>query len=154
MLSETRKIIAKNKKATYDYFIEDEYECGIALLGTEIKAVRAGKVQLRDSYARIIKGEVFAMAIHISQFEFGNRFNHEPLRVRKLLLHRKEIDRLTGLTKEKGYALIPLRIYLQRGLAKVSLGLAKGKKNYDKRQVLKAKDATRTIERALRERQK
>jgi len=148
------KLVAQNKKATHDYFIEETFECGMVLQGTEIKSIRAGRVQLKDSYARIIHGEVFIVNVHISPYEQGNRYNHDPLRVRKLLMHRKEIDKLVGLTKEKGYALVPLKIYLKNGFAKLLLGLAKGKKNYDKREDLKAKDAKRDIDRALRERQK
>ncbi len=150
----TGKVIAQNKKASHDYFIEETFECGMVLQGTEIKALRAGRVQLKDSYARIINGEIFIINVHISPYEQGNRYNHDPLRVRKLLMHRKEIDKLLGLTKEQGYALVPLKVYLKNGFAKLLLGLAKGKKNYDKREDLKAKDAKRDIDRALRDRQK
>lgn len=146
--------LAQNKKANHDYFIEETYECGIVLQGTEIKSARRGKVQLKDSFARIINGEVFLMNAHISHFEEGNRFNHDPLRVRKLLLHNKQIMKLVGLTKEQGYTLVPLKMYLKNGFAKVLLGLAKGKKDYDKRETLKTKDANRDIQRALRDRQK
>lgn len=148
------KMVAQNKKANHDYFIEETFECGIVLQGTEIKSARRGKVQLKDSFARIINGEVFLMNAHISHFEEGNRFNHEPLRVRKLLLHKKQIMKLLGLTKEQGYTLVPLKMYLKNGFAKVLIGLAKGKKDYDKRETLKTKDANRDIERALRDRQK
>ncbi|MDF2536689.1 MAG: single-stranded DNA-binding protein [Bacillales bacterium] len=147
-------MVAQNKKANHDYFIEETFECGIVLQGTEIKSARRGKVQLKDSFARIINGEIFLMNAHISHFEEGNRFNHEPLRVRKLLLHKKQIMKLLGLTKEQGYTLVPLKMYLKNGFAKVLIGLAKGKKDYDKRETLKTKDANRDIERALRDRQK
>lgn len=148
------KVLAQNKKARHDYFIEDTYEAGIALTGTEIKSIRAGRVQLKDSYARVENGEVLLHKVHISPYAEGNRFNHEPERTRKLLLRRLEILKLIGATRERGYSLVPLSIYLKGGWAKVELGLAKGKKNYDKREDLKKKDAARDIERALRERQK
>jgi SsrA-binding protein len=144
------KVIAQNKKARHDYHIEDTYEAGIVLTGTEIKSVRAGKVNLKDSFARIKDGEVWLYNMHISPYEQGNRFNHDPLRTRKLLLNRAEISRLIGLTKEKGYSLVPLRLYLKGGFAKLELALAKGKKLYDKREDLKRKDAKREMERALR----
>lgn len=148
------KTVAQNKKARHDYFIEEVYETGIALTGTEIKSLRAGRVQLKDSFARIEHGEIMLHKVHISPYDQGNRFNHEPERTRKLLMHRNEILKLIGLTREKGYSLVPLSIYLKGGWAKVELGLAKGKKNYDKRETLKKKDAAREVERALRERQK
>lgn len=148
------KVISQNKKATHDYFIEETYEAGILLTGTEIKSVRAGKVNLKDSFARISNGEAFIHNMHISPFEHGNRFNHEPTRARKLLLHKKEITKLIGLTKEKGYSLVPLKIYLRNGFAKMEIALAKGKKLYDKRQTEAKRDADRQIARALREKQK
>ncbi|MGO0063498.1 SsrA-binding protein SmpB [Brevibacillus fluminis] len=148
------KTLAQNRKARHDYHIEDVYETGIALTGTEIKSVRAGRVQLKDSFARVENGQVMLHNMHISPYDQGNRFNHEPERTRKLLMHRLEILKLIGLTREKGYSLVPLSIYLKGGWAKVELGLAKGKKNYDKREDLKKKDAMREVERALRERQK
>lgn len=147
------KVLAQNKKASHDYFIEETYEAGIVLQGTEIKSIRAGRVNLRDSFARVEKGEVFVYGMHISPYEQGNRYNHDPLRPRKILLHKKEIDRLAGVTKEKGYALIPLKIYIKNGYAKVLVGLARGKKNYDKRESLKKKEAAREIERAFKARQ-
>ncbi|MCA1040379.1 SsrA-binding protein SmpB [Bacillus infantis] len=150
----TGKVIAQNKKANHDYFIEETYEAGIVLQGTEIKAIRAGRVQLKDSYARIINGEIFLINMHVSPYEQGNRYNHDPLRTRKLLLHNKEISKLIGDTKEAGYSIVPLKMYLKNGFAKVLIGLAKGKKNYDKRETLKKKEAGRDIERAFRERQK
>lgn len=148
------KVIVQNKKARHDYYIEDTYEAGIVLTGTEIKSIRLGRVNLRDSYAGIRDGEVYLYNMHISPYEQGNRFNHEPLRTRKLLLHREEIRKLIGLTKQQGYTLVPLRLYLKGGLCKVEIGLAKGKKIYDKRETLKQKDAKREVERALRERMK
>jgi SsrA-binding protein len=148
------KVVAQNKKANHDYFIEDTYEAGIVLQGTEIKAIRGGRVQLKDSYARVHNGEMFLYNMHISPYEQGNRYNHEPLRTRKLLLHKRQIAQLIGETKEAGYALVPLKLYLKNGFAKVLIGLGKGKKNYDKRETLKKKEAGRDIERAFRERQK
>jgi SsrA-binding protein len=148
------KVVAQNKKAYHDYFIEETYEAGIVLQGTEIKSIRASKCNLKDSYARIQNGEAWLYSMHISPYEQGNRFNHDPLRPRKLLLHNKEIAKLYGEAKESGYALVPLKVYLKNGFAKVLLGLAKGKKNYDKRETLKKKEANREIERAFRDRQK
>lgn len=148
------KLIAQNKKAYHDYFIEETYEAGIVLKGTEIKSIRAGRVNLKDSYAQIKDGEVFLIGMHISPYEKGNRFNHDPERTRKLLLHKREINKLVGETKQAGYSLVPLKIYLKNGYAKVLIGLAKGKKKYDKREELKHKEAKREIERAFRERQK
>lgn len=148
------KVVAQNKKANHDYSIEETYETGIVLQGTEIKAIRAGRVNLKDAFARVQQGEVFLHNMHISPYEQGNRYNHEPLRTRKLLLHRKEISKLIGLTKEEGYALVPLKVYLKNGFAKVLLGLGKGKKKYDKREDLKKKEAKRDVERAFRDRQK
>ncbi len=148
------KTVAQNKKAYHDYFVEETFETGIVLQGTEIKSIRAGRVNLKDSYARVQNGEVFLYGMHVSPYEQGNRYNHDPLRERKLLLHRREINKLIGETKEAGYALVPLKIYLKNGYAKVLLGLARGKKNYDKREDLKKKEAKREIERAFRDRQK
>jgi len=148
------KTVAQNKKAYHDYFIEETYEAGIVLQGTEIKSIRAGKVNLKDAYVRILNGEAEIFGMHISPYEQGNRYNHDPLRTRKLLLHKKEIVKLYGEAKEAGYALIPLKLYLKNGFCKVLIGLAKGKKNYDKREALKQKEAKREIERAFRERQK
>lgn len=148
------RVIAQNRKARHDFFIEETHEAGIALTGTEIKSIRAGKVNLKDSFARIKEGEVFLVNMHISPYEQGNRFNHDPVRTRKLLLKKREINKLIGLTKEKGYTLVPTKIYLKRGLAKIELAVAKGKKLYDKRETMKKRDAQREIERAFRERQK
>lgn len=146
------KLVAQNKKAFHDYHIEDKYEAGIVLTGTEIKSIRQGKVNMRDSFAQIRKGEVTLHNMHISPYEQGNRYNHEPLRTRKLLLHKEEINKLIGLIKEKGYTLVPLKIYLKNGLAKVQLATAKGKKEYDKREDLKKKDAQREMAKAIKER--
>jgi SsrA-binding protein len=147
------KVVAQNKKARHDYFIEETYEAGIVLQGTEIKSIRAGRVNLKDSFARIQKGEVFLHNMHISPYEHGNRYNHDPLRTRKLLLHKKEILKLIGKTKEQGYSLVPLKLYIKNGYAKILLGLAKGKKKWDKREDLKKKEAKREIERAFKARQ-
>ncbi len=149
-----RKIIAQNKKATHDYFVEDTFEAGLVLTGTEIKSIRAGRVNLKDSFARVYNGEVFIYNMHVSPFEQGNRNNHDPERTRKVLLHKREISKLIGQTKEAGYSLIPLRLVLINGFCKVDLGLAKGKKLHDKRDTIAKRDANRDIQRALREKQK
>jgi SsrA-binding protein len=154
MAKHESKVVAQNKKASHDYFIEETFETGIVLKGTEIKSIRAGKVQLKDAFARIQQGELFLHNMHVSPYEQGNIHNHEPLRTRKLLMKKKEISRLLGITKEQGYSLVPLKLYIKNGFAKILLGLAKGKKNYDKRESLKRKDAQREIERAFRDRQK
>lgn len=148
------KIISENRKARHDYHIHETYEAGIALTGTEVKSLRAGKANLKDSYARIDHNELMLHNMHISPYEQGNRFNHEPLRTRKLLMHRYEINKLIGKTKEKGYTLVPLKLYFTRGKAKVELGLATGKKLYDKRQDIAERDAKREMDRAFRDRQK
>ncbi len=148
------KIVAENRKARHDYHIHDKYETGIVLTGTEVKSLRAGKANLKDSYARIDNAELMLHNMHISPYEQGNRFNHEPLRTRKLLMHRYEINKLIGKTREKGYTLVPLKLYFVRGKAKLELGLATGKKTYDKRQDLAEKDAKREMDRTFRERQK
>ncbi|EDN8003551.1 SsrA-binding protein SmpB [Listeria monocytogenes] len=147
------KLVAQNKKAHHDYAIEETFEAGIVLQGTEIKSVRNARVNLKDSYARIDKGEIFLHNMHISPYEQGNRYNHDPLRTRKLLLHKKQISRLIGETKESGYSIVPLKMYIKDGYAKVLIGVARGKKKYDKRQDLKQKEAKRDIERAFKERQ-
>ncbi|QTN00271.1 MULTISPECIES: SsrA-binding protein SmpB [Sediminibacillus] len=143
--------IAQNRKAGHDFFIEETFEAGIALKGTEIKSIRAGRVNLKDSFARIDKGEAYLMNMHISPYEQGNRFNHDPTRTRKLLLHRKEIDKLIGATQQQGYSLVPLKVYIKNGVAKVLIGLGKGKKKYDKREDLKRKQAKRDVDRAMKE---
>ena len=148
------KVLAQNKKAFHDFFIEETYEAGIVLTGTEIKSIRRGKANLRDAYARIEGREVFLHNLHISPYEQGNSFNHDPLRTRKLLLHRSEISKLIGATKEKGFTLVPTKMYLRNGFCKVQIGLAKGKKMHDKREAAKKRDANREIAKALRERQK
>lgn len=150
----TGKMVAQNKKAYHDYAIEETFEAGIVLQGTEIKSIRAGKVNLKDSYARIQNNEIYLFGMHVSPYEQGNRYNHDPLRTRKLLLHRKEISKLIGESKEVGYSIVPLKMYLKNGYAKVLIGLARGKKKYDKREDLKKKEAKREVERAFRERQK
>jgi len=152
--SEPIKVIAQNKKARHDYFIEETYEAGIVLTGTEVKSIRLGKVNLKDSYADVKGGEVFLHNMHISPYEKGNIFNKDPLRSRKLLLHKREINKLIGYTQQKGLTLVPLNIYLKRGLVKVELAVARGKKLYDKREDAARRDARREIERAFRERQK
>lgn len=148
------KMIAKNKKAYHDYFIEETYEAGIVLQGTEVKSIREGKIQLKDSFARIQNGEVFLWNCHIAPYEQGNRFNHEEERTRKLLLNKKEINQLSSEVKESGFSIVPLEVYLKNGFVKIQLALVKGKKNYDKRETLKQKDAKRQIDRILREKEK
>ncbi|MFC4557451.1 SsrA-binding protein SmpB [Virgibacillus kekensis] len=145
------KVLAQNKRASHDYFIEDTYEAGIVLQGTEIKSIRAGRINLKDAHARINKGEVQLINMHIATYEQGNRFNHDPTRTRKLLLHRKQIDKLLGLTQQQGYALVPLKVYIKNGVAKVLIGLGKGKKKYDKREDLKRKQMKRDIDRAIKD---
>jgi SsrA-binding protein len=142
--------IAENRKARHDYFVEETYEAGIALQGTEVKSLRAGRVNLRDGYAQIMNGEIFLENVHISPYEQASRFNHEPLRRRKLLMHRDEILRLFGKVREKGYTLVPLSLYFKKGRAKVQLGLAVGKKSYDKRDDIAARDVQREMARAMR----
>jgi len=143
--------IAHNRRASHDYFIEETYEAGLVLRGTEIKSIRAGKVSIQDAHARINNGEAFIINMHIAPYEQGNRFNHDPTRTRKLLLHRSEIDKLVGLTQRQGYTLVPLRVYIKNGFAKVLIGLGKGKKKYDKREDLKRKQMKRDIDRAMKE---
>jgi SsrA-binding protein len=144
------KIIAQNKTARLNYFIDDTYEAGIALVGTEVKALREGKANLKDSYAMVKNGEVFVHEMHISPYTFGNRQNHDPLRVRKLLLHKGEIKRLYGKSRERGLALIPLKLYFKSGKVKMEIGVGRGKKRYDKRESLKVKEDRREIERGMR----
>ena len=144
-------LIAQNRKASHDYFIEDTYEAGLVLQGTEIKSIRAGRVNMKDSFARVERGEVFLHNLHISPYEQGNRYNHEPTRTRKLLLHKKQISKLIGETQQAGYSLVPLKIYIKNGVAKILIGLGKGKKQYDKREDLKRKQDKRDVDRALKE---
>ena len=141
------KIIAQNKTARLNYFIDDTYEAGIVLVGTEVKALREGKANLKDSYALVKDGEVFIHEMHISPYSFGNRSNHDPLRVRKLLLHKGEIKRLYGRSREKGLALIPLKVYFKNGKIKIEVGVGRGKRLYDKRESLKNKEDRREIDR-------
>ncbi|MDD4659029.1 MAG: SsrA-binding protein SmpB [Eubacteriales bacterium] len=154
MIMDDIKVIAENRKARHEYHIEDVIEAGLVLQGTEVKSIRGRRVNLKDSFAKVENNEVFLYGMHISPYEQGNRFNHDPLRVRKLLLNRSEIRRLIGITREKGMALIPLRLYFRRGRVKLELAVARGKKLYDKRQDLAERSAQRDIERAFRERQK
>ncbi|MDR3050383.1 MAG: SsrA-binding protein SmpB [Oscillospiraceae bacterium] len=149
--SDAEKMIAQNKKARHDYFVEETYEAGMALRGTEVKSMRLGRVNLKESYALVQGGEVFVHAMHISAYEQGNQFNTDPLRPKKLLLHASEIRKLGELVKRQGYALIPLQVYLKGGRMKLLLGLCKGKKFYDKRDDMAEKDAQRHMQRALRE---
>jgi SsrA-binding protein len=145
------KVVATNRKAYHDYFIEEKLEAGVMLRGTEVKSLRDGRVNLQDSYASVDDGEVFLHHCHISPYSHGNIMNHEPLRARKLLLHRKEINKLIGKTQQKGLTLIPLRIYFSKqGRAKVEMALAKGKKQYDRRETIKAREAGREVERAIK----
>jgi len=150
-MSETSiKIVAQNKKARYDYHILDTWEAGVALLGTEVKSLRAGNANLKDGYARIQNGEVFLHNCHISPYEKGTHANHDPLRVRKLLLNRKEIRKLTGRVEEKGLTLVALKIYFKRGRAKVEIGLARGKKLHDKREAIAKRETGRELDRAMK----
>ncbi len=146
------RIIAQNRKARYDYHALDTWEAGIALQGTEVKSLRDGKANLLDSYARIDGGEVYLHNVHIGEYDQGNQFNHEPMRKRKLLLHRHEINRMRGRVEEKGLTLIPLKLYFKKGRAKIEIALAKGKREYDRRQDIAKKDARRDLERDLKER--
>ena len=141
------RIVAKNKKAYHEYFIEDKYEAGLVLVGTEVKSIRQGKVNLKDSYVSIKNGEAFVYNMHISPYEKGKIYNVDPLRPRKLLLNKRELRKLIGLTTLKGYSLIPLSLYLKNGLVKMELSVAKGKKTYDKRQDIAKKDAERRMQR-------
>jgi SsrA-binding protein len=146
------KVVCQNRKAYHDYQIEETLEAGIALLGTEVKSLREGKANLKDSYVILKGGEAFLLNCHISPYSRGNIANHEPLRTRKLLLHRKEIDRLGGKAAAKGYTLIPLKIYFKDSFAKVEIGLARGKKFFEKRDTIKEREAKREIERAMKNR--
>ncbi len=148
---EQHKVVATNRKAFHDYFIEERLEAGIVLRGTEVKSLREGRVNLQDSYASVDDGEVYLHHCHISPYSHGNIMNHDPLRTRKLLLHRKEINKLIGRTQQQGFTLVPLRIYFSaRGQAKVELALAKGKKQYDRREAIKEREAGREVERAMK----
>ncbi len=142
--------VAQNRKARHEYFIEDTYECGIALVGTEVKSIRGGKCNLKDAYAQVKDGEVLLYGMHVSPYEQGNIYNRDPFRPRKLLLHKQEIRKLKSLTQTDGYSLVPLQLYIKDGLVKVELALAKGKKLYDKRHDIAARDAKRDIERRMK----
>ncbi len=150
MAKEGFKLVANNKKAYHDYFIEEKYEAGLALHGTEVKSLRMGKCSIKEAFVRIEQGEVFVYGMHVSPYEKGNTFNKDPLRVKKLLLHRQEIRRMEGRIAEKGYTLVPLQVYFRDGLAKVEIGLAKGKKLYDKRQDIAKKDQRREAEKEFK----
>jgi SsrA-binding protein len=145
------KIIAENRKARYNYFIEDQLEAGLVLKGTEVKSLRMGKANLKDAYARVKDGEVFVYQMHISPYPFAYYDNHDPLRPRKLLLHKREIKRLISKVNEKGFTLVPLKIYFIAGKAKITLALAKGKRKYDKREAIRRRDEKRDMERARKE---
>nr|WP_296441845.1 SsrA-binding protein SmpB [uncultured Acetatifactor sp.] len=144
---ETQKLIANNKKAYHEYFIEETYEAGISLHGTEVKSMRMGKCSIKESFIRIENGEVFVYGMHVSPYEKGNIFNKDPLRVKKLLLHKSEINKLAGKVAEKGYTLVPLQVYFKNGKVKTQVGLARGKKLYDKREAIAKKDQRREMER-------
>ena len=148
------KMIAQNRKAFHDYFVEEKYECGVALFGTEVKSIRQGRVNLKESWAQVRKGEVWVEGMHISPYEQGNIFNRDPLRAKKLLLHKSEIRKLDSLVMRQGFTLIPLELYFSNGRVKLQLGLCKGKQLHDKRNSMAKKDSEREIRRALREKQK
>lgn len=143
--------VATNKKAYHDYFVLESYEAGVELKGTEVKSLRQGKVNLKDSWCNIVEGEIFANGVHISPYDHGNIFNRDPLRVRKLLMHKKEISKLFATVKQQGLSIIPLSIYFKNGRAKVQIGVCKGKKNYDKRAVEAEKSARRNMDRSIKE---
>lgn len=150
MAKEELKLVANNKKAYHDYFIEEKYEAGLVLHGTEVKSLRMGKCSIKEAFIRIENGEVFIYGMHISPYEKGNIFNKDPLRVRKLLLHKSQIQKLIGNSAEKGYTIVPLQVYFSNGRAKIEIGLAKGKKLYDKRQDIAKKDQKREAEKELK----
>lgn len=147
---ESQKLIANNKKAYHDFFIDETYECGIALHGTEVKSMRMGKCSIKEAFVRIEDGEVFVYGMHVSPYEKGNIFNKDPLRVKKLLLHKYEINKLLGKIKEKGYTLVPLQVYFKDGKVKVEIGLARGKKLYDKREAIAKMDQRREAEKEFK----
>ena len=149
METQNGRTVAQNKNAYHDYFVIEEAEAGLELFGTEVKSIRQGRVNLKDSWCSFKNGEIFVNGMHISPYEQGNIFNRDPLRVKKLLMHKREINRLYGLTKQQGYSVIPLSVYFVKGRAKLKIGLCKGKKLYDKREVAAKKDAARNIERAF-----
>lgn len=151
-MNENSRTVAQNKKAYHDYFVLEEYEAGIELFGTEVKSIRQGRVNLKDAWCSIDSGEIFVNGMHISPYEQGNIFNRDPLREKKLLMHKKEIHKLYGTIKQQGLTLIPLSIYFNKGKAKIKVGLCKGKKIYDKRDVAAKKEANRSIDREIKER--
>ena len=153
-MKESLKTIAQNKKAYHDYFVDESYEAGIELCGTEVKSLRAGKVNLKDSWCSIVEGEIFVNGMHISPYEHGNIFNRDPVRVKRLLMHKKEIMKLYGTVKQTGFSLIPLSLYFKGSRVKVQVGLCRGKKLYDKRADMAAKSAKRDIDRAMKESRK
>lgn len=150
MAREAMKLVANNKKAYHDYFIEEKYEAGLVLHGTEVKSMRMGKCSVKEAFIKIENGEAYVYGMHVSPYEKGNIFNRDPLRVRKLLLHKQEINKLSGKMSEKGYTLVPLQVYFKDGRAKMEIGLAKGKKNYDKRQDIAKKDQRREAEKEFK----
>ena len=151
-MAEGVKIIAQNKKAYHDYFVDEKYEAGIELFGTEVKSIRSGGINLKDSYCMIEEGEIFAVGVHVSPYEKGNIFNRDPYRVKKLLMHKKEINKLLGQTTQKGFTLVPLSVYFKGSRLKMEIGLCRGKKLYDKRDAAAKKQADRDIERTMKNR--
>jgi SsrA-binding protein len=152
LAGESVKIVAENRKARHDYHLDEQFEAGMVLTGTEVKSLRMGRANLKDAYAKVVNGEVFLYQMHISAYPFAYYDNHDPLRPRKLLLHAHEIKRLYGKVNEKGYALVPLRIYFKRGKVKAVIALARGKRSYDKREAIRKRDETRELDRARKER--
>ena len=150
-LKDSIKLVANNKKAYHDYFIDEKFECGIELFGTEVKSIRSGKCSIKEAFVRIEKGEVYVFGMHVNPYEKGNIFNKDPLRAKKLLMHRQEINRLEGRIREKGLTLVPLQVYFKGSLVKVEIGLARGKKLYDKRADIAKKDQRREVERDYKE---
>ena len=149
-MPDAEKTVARNKTAYHDYFIEDTYEAGLELYGTEVKSIREGRVNLKDAWCQIKDGEIFALGMHISPYEKGNIFNRDPMRPKRLLMHKREINKLFGLTKQQGYAIIPLSVYFVKGRAKLEVGLCKGKKLFDKREAAAERDAKRSIDRTMK----
>lgn len=149
-MNDSENAVARNRRARYEYHIEETYEAGLALTGTEVKSLRAGRASIGEAYARVENGEVWLYHAHIPPYEAGSIFNHDPLRKRKLLLHRNEIRRLSGRVQQKGYTLVPLRLYFKRGMAKVELAVARGKRQYDKRVAIETREVQRRIEKAIR----
>lgn len=150
MAKEAQKLIANNKKVFHDYFVEEQYEAGLVLCGTEVKSLRMGKCSIKEAFVQIDKGEVFVYGMHISPYEKGNLFNRDPLRVRKLLMHKSEIHKLAGKCREKGYTIMPIQVYFKDGRAKMEIGLCRGKKLYDKRQDIAKKDQRREVEKEFK----